>query len=71
MICVRFFLRPRAVQMRFDAGHVYVQAFNARIGQIHLSQRDEQLIKRAVVGPAAHVSVDRVPIAEMLRQSVP
>ena len=57
--------------MHLDAGAVQRHCFDLDLHHLCLLQLCEGSIEHARLGPAAHAGVDRVPVAEALRQATP
>jgi hypothetical protein len=57
--------------MHLDDGAVEADRFDAHADQLLMLQFLEQPIEHPGLRPAVHARVDRVPVAEALRQSAP
>ena len=57
--------------MHLDAGAVQAESLDLDADQLVPLELLEHPVQHAVPGPAAHPHVDRVPVAEPLRQAAP
>ncbi len=71
MACSPPFLRADAVGVHFDNGAVETHGLDLEANQLLMLQFFEQSIQHAGLRPAVHSRVDRVPVAEALRQAAP
>jgi len=70
-LAVRFFGRAGAVGMNFDARAVEAKAVDGHADHVVFLKRIKQPIQDARICPTAHPGVNRVPLAEPLRQGPP
>ncbi len=71
MDCGPFFSDTRAVGMYLDTGAVETKRLDFDSNNLVSLQLFEHTVQNAVLRPSVHSRVDRVPIAEPLRQTTP